>query len=365
MAVSPEDAEDLAAEVADAYGQAELSIFGRLAQVLSTGIGLDSWSMDRRNGAGVFRRLIGGVLSGLFKKGRKAVDKAATEAERRGVAAADGELGALSDDLPPPSGAHAKRGAEKMTDDLKRVETAMVDQSMSIYHKVITEVSLAVEAGTMTRLQAAGHALSRFASAGITGFTDKSGRKWEMRSYVEMAVRTHTANVMVDAHVDRIASAGVRLVVVSQAPYECDLCKPWEGKVLEVGGPSGKHEVTVRRAGGGGSITVQVAGSLDEARAKGLFHPNCRHNITAYLPGFSREPAKPDTKGVTYKDTQRLRQIERTARKWDRKRAAAMTDEERAVADAKYKQWRKEARDHAAKTGLPRKTNRERNDAVR
>jgi hypothetical protein len=365
MSVSPEDAEDLAAEVADAYASAELSIFGRLAQFIGTGLNLDGWSADRRNAAGPLRRALGTMLSGLFKRGRKAAKKAAAEAERRGVAAADGELGALSDDLPPPSGVHSKRGEGKITDDLKRVESAMVDQSMSIYHRVITQASAKVEAGTTTRLKAAGQALAAFANEGITGFVDRAGRKWELATYVEMAVRTQVANTMIDAHADRIQSAGVRLVMVSDAPYECEKCKPWEGKILEIGGPDGAHEVTVRRAGERGSITVRVAGSLAEARSKGLFHPNCRHSITAYLPGVTRTPEKPDTKGVTYKDTQRLRQIERTARKWDRRRAVALTDEERAAADAKFKEWRKKAREHAAKTGLPRKTNRERHDATR
>lgn len=365
MSVSPEDAEDLAAEVAQAYAQAELGVFGRLAQFIGTGLGLDSWSADRRNAAGPLRRALGTLLSGLFKRGRKAVDKAAAEAERRGVAQADGELGALSSDLPPPSGVHAKRGAGKIGDDLGKVESAIIDQSMTIYQRVITEVATLVEAGTHSRLSAAGRALARFADAGITGFTDKAGRRWELATYVEMAVRTHVANVMVDAHTDRIQSAGVNLVMVSDAPYECEKCKPWEGKILEIGGPKGAHEVTVKKVGGSGSITVRVAGSLAEARAAGLFHPNCRHSVTAFLPGFTRKPEKPDTKGVTYKDTQRLRQIERTARKWDRRRAVALTDEEKAQADAKFKEWRAKAREHAAKTGLPRKTNRERHDATR
>lgn len=365
MAISPEDAEDLAAEVADAYSSAELGIFTRLAQFIGTGLGLDSWATDRRNGSGLVRRALGTLLSGLFKRGRKAAAKAAAEAERRGVALADGELGALSSDLPPPSGVHAKKGTEKIGDDLGKVESAMVDQSMTIYQRVITEVSALVEAGNTSRLAAAGRALAKFADAGITGFVDKAGRKWELATYVEMAVRTHVANTMIDAHADRIQSAGVRLVLVSDAPYECPKCKPWEGKILEIGGPSGKHEVTVRRAGGGGSITVQAHGSLAEARSAGLFHPNCRHSISAYLPGVTRVPEKPDTKGVTHKDTQRLRQIERTARKWDRRRAVALTDEEKAQADAKFKEWRKKAREHTAKTGLPRKTNRERHDATR
>lgn len=365
MAVSPDDADDLAAEVVDAYSQAELGIVGRIAQFLGTGLDSDGWTGARRNGAGVVRRALASLLGPLFKKGRKAVSKATAEAARRGTSAANDELGSLADKLPKPPDKHAKKGAADIGKDLKPVEKAAVTQAMTAYQRIITEVSTLVEAGTKTRLQAAGEALARFANEGITGFIDKSGRRWQLASYVEMAVRTHTTNVMLAAHADRIQSAGVNLVMVSDAPYECEKCKPWEGKILQIGGPSGKHSVKVDKAGGGGSVTVQVAGSLDEARSKGLFHPNCRHNVTAYLPGVSRAPVKPDTKGVDYKDTQRLRQIERTARMWDRRRAAALTPEEKKLADDKFKEWRKKAAAHAAKTGLPRKTNRERDNATR
>lgn len=365
MAVSPEDSEDLAAGVADAYAAAEVGLLGRIAKFIGLGLNSDSWTNDRRNGAGLVRRTIGRIVGALTKRGRRAAAQAAREAERRGVAQADGELGALADTLPPPSGVHAKLGTERMGDDLGKVEQAMSGQTMDAYHRIITQVSTSVEAGTATRLQAAARALDMFANEGITGFVDRAGRRWELATYVEMAVRTHVANVMIDAHTSRIESAGVRLVMVSEAPYECDLCKPWEGKVLEIGGPTGPHEVTVNNAGGRGTITVRVAGSLSEARLAGLFHPNCRHSLEAYLPGVTRKPVKPDTKGVTYADTQKLRYFERQARKWDRRRAVALTDEGRKAADAKFKAWRAKAREHSNKTGLPRKTNRERHDAVR
>lgn len=365
MAISPEDADDLADEVVSEYTGAQLGLIWRITKYLGTGLGLDSWAADRRNAAGTVRRTLGTLLRNLFNRGRKAAAKAATEAERRGVAAADDELGPLSDDLPPPSGQHAKQGTKDIVDDLKKVEKTTLSQGLQAYQRIITAVSNEVEAGTKTRLEAASDALARFADEGITGFVDKRGRKWELASYVEMAVRTHASRVMIDAHVGRIESAGVKLVMVSQAPYECPLCKPWEGKVLEINGPSGPHEVKARNAGGGGSVTVKVAGSLEEARAAGLFHPNCRHSISMYLPGVTRAPEKPDTKGVNYDDTQKLRAIERTARKWDRRRAAAVTPEQKTFANAKFKEWRKKAAAHAAKTGLPRKTNRERHDATR
>lgn len=364
MAVSPDDANDLAGEVVNAYLQAETSLLGRLASFIGVDLDSGSWSLDRRNSAGLVRRTVSAVLGRLLNRGQKAVGRAAKEAERRGTALADEELGSSSAELPTSPGVHAKRGAQRMSDDLRAVNTAMVDQTLSAYHRIITAVTNEVEAGTATRLQAAARALARFADAGISGFVDRAGKRWELATYVEMSVRTHAANIMVDAHTARLEEAGVRLVMVSEAPYECPKCKPWEGKILEIGGATGKHEVSIRSGRTGETVTVGVAGSLDEARADGLFHPNCRHNVTAYLPGFTRAPEKAQVK-ATYKDTQRQRQIERTARKWDRRKAVAITDEERQLANAKLKEWRKKAREHAAENSLPRKTNRERHDATR
>jgi hypothetical protein len=104
---------------------------------------------------------------------------------------------------------------------------------------------------------------------------------------------------------------------------------------------------------------VEVAGSLDEARSKGLFHPNCRHNVSAFIPGVSTIPDPVDHGKTTYKQTQEQRYLERQARKWDRRRAVAVDDEAKKKAEAAFKEYRARIRDHVKKTGLKRKTSRE------
>ncbi len=63
-------------------------------------------------------------------------------------------------------------------------------------------------------------------------------------------------------------------------------------------------------------MPVHVAGTLDEARAAGLQHPNCRRNISAYLPSVTRAPAEhsqdPDGSGTG----QRQHAVERSIRRW-------------------------------------------------
>lgn len=361
--ISPDDASDLGAETAENYAKAEIETIGRIARFLRVGIDTDQWEHDRRNGAGALRRILGQLLGVFFRRGRSAAEQAVREAVRRGVAEADREIGSVAPHKPADH--HATRAVDRISRDLGSVEQSMARNAMDAYHRIITQASVPVVEGTATRRKAAERALARFADAGITGFVDKAGRRWEIASYVEMAVRTHVANAMIDAHAQRLQDAGMNLVMVSQAPYECPLCKPWEGKILTLSDRSGEHQVKAKSAATGRQVTVQVAGSLSEARLKGLLHPNCRHTVEAYLPGVTRKPEKPNVGSVAYQDTQQQRYLERQARKWDRRRAAAISDEERRKADAAFKGYRARVRQLTAATGLPRKTHRERHDQAR
>jgi len=145
-----------------------------------------------------------------------------------------------------------------------------------------------------------------------------------------------------------LESAGVDLVIVSKAPRECPLCRRWEGKVLTIGGPSGARTVEVEHATEDDRmVSVDVAGSLDEARAAGLQHPNCRHSVSAYTPGITKVPhGDPDPEG--YAAGQRQREIERTIRKYKAREAAAVTPEAQRAARAKQRQWQAAMRDHLA-----------------
>jgi len=113
--------------------------------------------------------------------------------------------------------------------------TGILRSTMDAYRSVIAESSSGVLLGDQTRRQAAQAALNRFAQKGITGFVDSAGRGWSMESYTEMALRTGCGRAAVQGHVDRLTANGLDLVIVSDAPRECPLCRPWEGKVLSIG----------------------------------------------------------------------------------------------------------------------------------
>lgn len=110
----------------------------------------------------------------------------------------------------------------------------------------------------------------------------------------------------------RLQDLGQDLVIVSNAPEECEICRPWEGQVLSL---SGEHVGETLSDG------VKVFGSFAEAEADGLYHPNCRHSQSIYIPGRTSRPtdtADPEGDALA----QRQRAFERRVREWKRRVAA-------------------------------------------
>ncbi|WP_337192206.1 phage minor capsid protein [Streptomyces sp. HUCO-GS316] len=213
---------------------------------------------------------------------------------------------------------------------------------------MVAEVTATPLLGTGTRRQATQDAMRRFADEGIRAFVDRAGRRWQLTSYAEMAVRTSVARAATEAHMRTLSDAGIDLVIVSDAPRECPLCRPWEGRVLAIDGPNGERTVKVEHAiDDGRMIPERVAGTLDEARLAGLQHPNCRHSVSAYTPGLTvPEQAISDPAG--YEAGQRQREIERHIRKYRRREAAAVTPEAQRAARLKVRQWQGAMRSHLA-----------------
>lgn len=253
--------------------------------------------------------------------------------------------------------------AKELSDGQAQAHGNILRWQDDVYRATVAEAGLVdVLAGTKTRLQASQATLDRFLAKGVTGFTDSRGRDWELVSYIETAIRTGTARAAVAGHLARLDDAGIDLVIVSNAPAECELCRPWEGKVLSRLGPVGRIEVEHTLTDE--LITVDVAGTIPEAAAAGLFHPNCRHSLSAYLPGVTKPPTHTaDPAGDAAK--RRLRAMERHVRSWKRREAGALTDDATAKAKAKVTQWRAAIDAHTTNTKARRKRRRERINTAR
>ena len=358
-------AEDLAAAVADLYEGAEQVLIERIRQALVEGIDSPTWVEQKLAALGNLQAGIMEIIAALEVDASGAIGQAVAEAYERGVQAAAAELGALGVGqtaaamVALPTAPVVDRIARAVIDETGPVHLRMLRQSMDVYREVISRAAAAPVLGAQTRRQAAQTALDEFANRGVRGFVDQSGRSWNLVSYTEMATRSAVARAAVEAHSDRLGAAGIDLVIVSQAPEECPKCKPWERKILARTGAPGTREVQVEHATEDGeTVTVEVAGSLPEARSKGLMHPSCRHTVSAYLPGVSRIPKEQPSRG-TYEQSQKQRYLERQVRKWKRRSAAAMDDTARKSANAKVRAYQAQIRELVDSTGMPRKSHRE------
>lgn len=324
-------AEDLARKLVEVYADLETSIARAVAVKLRTGIqdgGNEKLASinDLRNALQQLIRKVERDTNGIaaqqvvlaFARGG---DAALAEIARAGQLT-ETQLAAIRASLPGAEAINALTFA--LVSTLRGTHTQILRWGLDSYRDVVSSVLPYGLAGVQTRLGIAQRAYGRLLARGITGFTDKAGRNWQLSSYVEMATRTGLAQAAVQGHLDRLATAGLDLVRVSDAPQECKLCRPWEGKILHrtVGG---ERTIQVEHAiNDGEMVTVHVAGSVVEAIAAGLMHPNCRHSFTAYLAGVTKRLTHTeDPEGD--KARQQQRALERAIRRAKTEAAGAIT----------------------------------------
>jgi hypothetical protein len=161
--------------------------------------------------------------------------------------------------------------------------------------------------------------LDELASKGITGFTDKAGRNWDLATYAEMATRTAVSNAWDDMQASMAIRSGLDLVETGTHSTEgsCPLCIPWLGKTLSLTGATGGYP------------------TVDEAKAAGWRHPNCRCFWTVTGSGYLVDVTNPvplEDAAEVYKASQDQRAHERRVRVAGRRAHAAITPAAKARA---------------------------------
>lgn len=235
----------------------------------------------------------------------------------------------------------------RFADDAYRAAT--VSGALAQVHPHLDVVRNTLQHATPAEAQA--QAWRELMAKGITGFTDSAGRNWNLATYVEMATRTATQRAYNASHRERLTQMGVHYFTISTTGRPCGLCAPWEGVVLA--DEPGTHTED------GHTFTVQA--TIEDATAAGLFHPNCKHTLQAYLPGFTVLQPNQWTPAdeQAYKDTQRLRALERAVRQAKQVQATALNDIQRRRVGKDVRAAQAAVRDHVAATGLNRRSRRE------
>ena len=303
------------------------------------------------------------VSRDLAHLGTRITERAATDA-RPGIPAVSNLL--------HQSGLFAFRRAQDVYRDAVR---AAMDEATGIGSKVRDLEGPARISKSLSRLQAAQKVLDTFAEKGVTGFTDRAGRNWELAVYTEMATRTAYSRMHLALQLQLMAPLGVDLVVVDNPSHmpPCPKCRPWEGKVLSMTGDIRAGMAASATDARGNLHMVEVAGTLAEARAAGLLHPNCRHSLLPFTDGAAMMPlAGENSSGRVpagtpqqYRDEQTLRAHERRVRAARRLLAAAATPQARMARRRRLRAAEGKLAAHVAKTGALRQPRREKTGVAR
>lgn len=307
-APDPELAQRVARNVQLVYSDAAAEMLEKVAKRLAQGVTEPGWAEAKLADIGRLRAELGASMKNLDAKAVTAMAQAVTDSFVAGGEGAGVELGG---GFTRNSGRALNALIREAIGGVAAGQQSILRAVMDDYRQIVALSSTRITIGTQTRLQAAQKALDEFAARGIRGFRDSAGRNWEIESYAEMATRTASGRAAVAGGLDRLQDRGHDLVIVSNAPEECSICRRWEGKVLSISGSSQGD------AGDG----VHVAATVSEAEGAGLLHANCRHNLSAYVPGLTRVPthtADPD--GDRQRQTQR--RLERGVRVAKRRVAA-------------------------------------------
>lgn len=334
----------------------------QIAIVLAVAAAIVAWLDDEDEQASSARMLqaVTAALRSLYRVGA-VVDRLLAGAYRGGARRAEQQLPAADRDRGQADDAEAKTAqpTRELTEQIEAAGRQVRRWAIQAHRDVLDEAARQTAAGEATRRQAAATAWRRILDRGATGFVDRAGRRWELASYVEMCVRTASAQAAVQGHVDRLVAAGYLHVVVSVTPSTCSKCARWGGRVLSLT-RRGKHTVTLPSVLTGRPMRIEVAGSLAEAVDDGLLHPNCRHSLDPFLADVTKPRRVTAAHIVRGEQRDRQRYMERQVRKWKTREAAAFDPADKRAARTKARQWQSAIRAHTRETGLRRKPERER-----
>ncbi|MEU7855252.1 phage minor capsid protein [Nonomuraea sp. NPDC049141] len=356
-----EAALDHARAVAAIYWDAERELLMVVSEALARREGEPEYAGPRFAELRQLRKEADRVVRRLERLSENLVTTGVNAAWRRGAQRASADLEKLGSRRGISQGQGVIEIARRSVRLVASTQPGMRSAPAFMFQQIVNEVSAQALTGAISRRQAQARALDRIAGRGITGFTDTSGRVWSVAAYAEMATRTAMAQAATDGHLATLAVYGIDLVVVSRLPYTCERCALWEGKILSQLGPIGWRQV--ESAVSDDVLDVLVEGTVAQARAAGLLHPGCGHTLGGYLPGATRPPPLIRHRG-DYKAAQKMRRLESDLRSATRQAAVALEPEQRRKAAARTDRLTQQIRDHARQSGIPARTDRQRQDAI-
>jgi len=243
------------------YEQAEREILDRINRALLRGNNTEYLAQMKKN--------IDIILQQLREGNRTWCEQAIPRVYSQGLYSADAMLKDVGTSTSAAFGAIHQQAAQVMAENafqrLQDVVQVIGRQAEGIYRDLALESVRGTVVGYETWKQVANRYREQLAERGVTGFRDRSGRAWNMRTYTEMVARTTTQQAHTEGTLNRLSEQGHDLIIVSRHRGACPLCTPWEGKILSISGKTKGYP------------------TFEEAKASGLMHPNCRHTVSLYI----------------------------------------------------------------------------------
>lgn len=236
--------------------------------------------------------------------------------------------------------------------DMRKAQNAVLRKMDDVYRQTIYKAQVYMGSGATTLGQSVDMATKDFLAQGINCIQYKDGKLVNIASWADMALRTASHRATMLGEGAKMDEWGMHLVVITAHGNTCELCLPWQGKVLiddvyASGKPDGVHTL------------------LSTAMAAGLFHPNCRHSRALYFEGITELPKQPVTDEVAlarYDAEQKQRGMESKIRKYKRLEAGSVDPDTQEQYSTKVKEWQGALRQHISNnTYLRRDYSREKN----
>ena len=245
------------------YEQAEREILVQINKTLLAG------KKDELEYLKQMRQNIDAILRQLREGNKEWCMQAIPNVYSEGMKNADAMLKDISATVTAGFGAIHQQAAQVLAENtfqrLEDVVQVIGRQVNDIYRELALENVRGSVVGYDTWKQVANRYREQLAERGVTGFKDRSGRTWNMRTYTEMVARTTTQQAHTEGTLNRLSEQGHDLIIVSRHRGACPLCTPWEGKILSISGKTKGYP------------------TFEEAKASGLMHCNCRHAVSLYI----------------------------------------------------------------------------------
>lgn len=343
--------EELGERMLKAYDEAEQEMLRRTANRLARGVTQPGWTERKYAEVWQARQAIENVLKGVHRAGMSIIGDSVTaaygESQQKWIMQNSDAVKAMG--ILHANALKVANILSELDSRMNAAERTVLRRYDDVYANVIGETSALVATGAYTQRQALNIAMQRFADQGVSGFTDRAGRHWQLSTYAETALLTSIERASVQGYVDTMQSYGYDLAVISSHAGSCPVCQAWEGVIVSVSGADGEYP------------------SLAEAEGAGVFHPRCLHDLYTYYPGISHgnlrnspREIEPPNEEYTARSVQRY--MESNIRKYKRRMAASVTPEAERQAYNHVRAWQKRLRDHLEENAdkvLPRKYWRE------